>query len=65
MPESSDSNNELGLPAQQNVLRFLESLVTAVSASKELLSDIPQERAREIVRMAELKAGAGKEVWRK
>lgn len=58
MPESSDTQTELGLPAQQTVLRLLENLVTGVPSSKELPSATPQDRAREIVRMAGLKAGA-------
>lgn len=58
MPESSDSKNELGLPAQQTVLRVLENLITGVPASSELLSATPEERAREILRTAGLKAGA-------
>ena len=58
MSESTDSKNELRLPGQQTVLRVLEKLVTGVPASNELLSHSPQERAREIVRAAGLKAGA-------
>lgn len=58
MPESSDSKDHLGLPARQTVLRFLENLVTGVPSSSELLSEVPQVRAREIMRTAGLKAGA-------
>lgn len=58
MSEPSGSKNELGLPAQQTVLRLLENLITGVPASNELLSDSPHARAREIVRAAGLKAGA-------
>lgn len=58
MAESSNTQDGLALPAQQTVLRMLENLVTSVPTSKELLSTTPQDRAREIVRMAGLKAGA-------
>jgi len=58
MPESSEPNTQLALPAQQTVLRLLEDLVTSVPSSKELINSAPQERAKEIVRMAGLKAGA-------
>lgn len=58
MSESSNTKTELALPAQQTVIRVLEDLVTSVPTSTELLSNTPQERAREIVRMAGFKAGA-------
>jgi hypothetical protein len=58
MSESLNPQGELGLPAQQTVFRLLENLVTRVPSSKEILSATPQDRAREIVRMAGLKAGA-------
>ncbi len=58
MPESSESNTQLALPAQQTIFQVLENLVTSVPSSKEPLSITPQERAKEILRMAGLKAGA-------
>lgn len=58
MSEPSNPKTELALPAQQTVIRVLEDLVTSVPTSTELLSNTPQERAREIVRMAGFKAGA-------
>jgi len=58
MPESSDPNTQLALPAQQTVLRLLENLVSSVPSSTEALSTVPQERANEILRMSGLKAGA-------
>ena len=58
MTESSDTNTQLTLPAQQTIFRVLENLVTSVPSSNEPLSITPQDRAKEIVRMAGLKAGA-------
>jgi hypothetical protein len=58
MPESSDTDTQLALPAQQTIFQVLENLVTSVPSSTEPLSIIPQERAKEILRMAGLKAGA-------
>jgi hypothetical protein len=58
MPESSNTNTQLALPAQQTMFRVLENLVTSVPPSTEPLSITPQERAKEILRMAGLKAGA-------
>jgi hypothetical protein len=58
MTESSDTNTQLTLPAQQTIFRVLENLVTSVPSSNEPLSTTPQDRAKEIVRMAGLKAGA-------
>jgi hypothetical protein len=58
MPEPSEPNTQLALPAQQTVLRLLENLVTSVPSSTEALSTIPHERANEILRVAGLKAGA-------
>ena len=58
MSESSNTKTELAFPAQQTVIRVLEDLVSSVPTSTELLSNTPQERAREIVRMAGFKAGA-------
>ena len=58
MAEPPENKTELGLPARQTVLRVLEDLVGSIPASGELASDVPLDRAREIVRAAGLKAGA-------
>jgi hypothetical protein len=58
MPESSNPNTQLALPAQQTIFRVLENLVSSVPSSTEPISIAPHERAKEILRMAGLKAGA-------
>ena len=59
MSESAEakSNTQLALPARQSLLRLLEDLVASVPSSEELLCGNPEERVREIVRAAGLKAG--------
>ena len=56
MSKASDINP--APPAPQVVLRALENLIIDVPSSKELRSNTPQARAREIMRTAGLKAGA-------
>ncbi len=61
MPSSDperDAHEVLALPAQQQFVRMFEDLATGIPPSSEPLSANPQERAREIVRVAGLKAGA-------
>lgn len=58
MPETPDINHALAHPAQQTVLSLLEKLVTNVPLSREAVSNTPEERARDIVRVAGIKAGA-------
>jgi hypothetical protein len=57
MAESSNTNTNLALPAQQTVFRLLEDFVTSVPSSDELASPEPKDRAKDIVRIAALKAG--------
>lgn len=54
----SNPETELALPVQQTLSRVLENLFTSVPSSKEVLSETPEDRAREIVRAAGLKAAA-------
>ena len=61
MPSSDperDAHEALALPAQQQFVRMFEDLATGIPPSSEPLSAKPKERAREIVRVAGLKAGA-------
>jgi hypothetical protein len=58
MSETPDKNHALAHPAQQNILSLLEKLVTSVPLSNEAVSHTPEERARDIVRVAGIKAGA-------
>lgn len=58
MSDTPDINHSLAHPAQQTVLSLLEKLVTSVPLSNEAVSNTPEERAREIVRIAGIKAGA-------
>jgi hypothetical protein len=53
-----DAHEALALPVRQQLVRMFEDLATAIPPSSEPLSAKPQERAREIVRVAGLKAGA-------
>ena len=54
----SNPKTELSAPAQQTLLQLIENLVSSVPSSEENPSTNPDERAREIVRLAALKAGA-------
>ncbi len=56
--ENSDSDGELANPALHPFLRALENLAITIPTSTEAVSDHPGVRAREIVRVASLKAGA-------
>ena len=58
MPELSDTTTELAIPAQQTIFKVLQDLVTSVPSSNELVSAQPEERAKAILRVAALKAGA-------
>jgi hypothetical protein len=58
MQEPPKIKAELGSPAPQALLRALEDLVSSVPSSGELRSHTPEDRAREIMRAAGLKAGA-------
>jgi hypothetical protein len=58
MSDTPDINHALSHPAQQTVLSLLEKLVSSVPLSKETISNTPEERARDIVRVAGIKAGA-------
>ena len=58
MPEPSDTATELAIPAQQTIFKVLQDLVTSVPSSNELVSAQPEERAKAILRVAALKAGA-------
>ena len=58
MPEPSDTTTELAIPAQQTIFKVLQDLVTSVPSSNELVSAQPEERAKAILRVAALKAGA-------
>ena len=53
-----DVYEALALPAQQQFVRMFVDLATGIPLSSEPLSAKPKERAREIVRVAGLKAGA-------
>jgi hypothetical protein len=53
-----DAHEALAPRARQQFLRMFEDLATGIPPSSEPLSAKPQERAREIVRVAGLKAGA-------
>ena len=57
-PHHEPSITELALPAQQTLFKLLQDLVTNVPSSDELVSSQPEERARAILRVAALKAGA-------
>ena len=52
------SNKGLILPGKERLVRLLEELATSIPDSKEPLNADPQARAREIVRVAGLRAGA-------
>lgn len=53
-----DSHEAPALPARQTWLDLIENLATSIPSSIEQASADPQKRAREIVRVAGLKAGA-------
>ena len=53
-----DSHEAPALPARQTWLDLIENLATSIPSSIEQASADPQTRAREIVRVAGLKAGA-------
>jgi hypothetical protein len=57
-PHHQPSNTELALPVEQTLFKVLQDLVTNVPSSDELVSAHPEERARAILRVAALKAGA-------
>ncbi|MES2923342.1 MAG: hypothetical protein V4819_17435 [Verrucomicrobiota bacterium] len=54
----SDAHEDLALPVRQTWLDMIESLATSIPSSAEPASADPKARAREIVRVAGLKAGA-------
>lgn len=56
--ESHESGGELALPASNPLLRALENRAATIPTSTEPVSVNPSLRAREIVRVAGLKAGA-------
>ena len=56
-PEA-EPNEGLALPGQQRFFRMLEDLATSIPVSTEPASSNPQARAREIMRVAGLRAGA-------
>jgi len=58
MSDTPDINHSLAHPAQQKVFSLLEKLISSVPISKEMVSNTPEERARDIVRVAGIKAGA-------
>ncbi len=58
MSDTPDINHALAHPAHQAVLSLLEKLVTSVPSSNEAVSNTPEDRARDIVRVAGIKAGA-------
>ncbi len=58
MSDKPDINQSLAHPAQQKVFNLLEKLISSVPISKETVSNTPEERARDIVRIAGIKAGA-------
>lgn len=58
MSDTPEINQSLAHPAQQSVMNLLEKLVTSVPLSDEAVSNTPEERARDIVRVAGIKAGA-------
>jgi hypothetical protein len=61
MPSEDSGPNPhetLTVPARQMLLRALEDIATGIPPSAEGVSDNPEERARQIVRSAGLKAGA-------
>lgn len=53
-----DTHEALALPARQQFVQMFEDLATGIPPSSEPLSAKPKERAKEIVRVAGLKAGA-------
>ena len=56
--ESNDHDGELALPATHPFFRTLENLAVSIPSSTEPVSSNPSLRAREIIRVAGLKAGA-------
>ncbi len=58
MSDNPDINHSLAHPAQQKVVSLLEKLISSVPISTETVSNTPEDRARDIVRVAGIKAGA-------
>lgn len=56
--ENESAGGKLSIPAQQKLLQVWEDFAAAIPESSEPVSENPSKRAKEIIRVASLKAGA-------